>query len=94
MAFAASGLLLMKGGTANGPSLWYYTSTDAHATVEGAGYFAGMGRGTGSLLTNVEMKVNDVVIAIKTNATIEVTIHTVTAVSAAGACTVSAATLA
>lgn len=94
MAFGVAGLKLMKAEVGGGPNLWYYSSTDAHATVEGAGYFAKMGFGTSSDNTTRGMKVGDIVIAYKTSATVEVTTHVVTAVSAAGDATVSAATLA
>jgi accessory colonization factor AcfC len=39
MAYAASGLSLLA--TANGFSLWHYSTTDAIATVNTAGYFTG-----------------------------------------------------
>lgn len=53
MAFDAGNLTRLAGGS--GVSLWHYTTTDAIATVNTAGYFnsaAGM------------MKVNDVIIAV------------------------------
>lgn len=94
MSFSAATLKAFKHSVGGGPTFWSYSNTDAHATVEGAAYFAGMGLGTGSLLTNKGMKVGDFVIVYKTGATVEVTLHVVTTVSAAGDCTVSAATLA
>ena len=39
MAYAASGLSLLA--TANGFSLWHYSTTDAIATVNTAAYFTG-----------------------------------------------------
>lgn len=94
MAFGASGLSLMLTAVGGGPQIWYYSSTDAHATVEGAGYFAKMGFGTSSDSTTKGMRVGDIVFAYKTSATVEVTVHVVTAINAAGNATVSAATLA
>lgn len=70
----------------SGPALWIYVSTDVHTDVAAAGYFS-----NGSLLG---MSVNDVVIVVKSSATIGATLHVVTAVTAGGAATVSAAILA
>jgi len=39
MAFSRSGLSKVGSGTGDAPSLWTYTSTDAIATVNTAGYF-------------------------------------------------------
>jgi len=94
MAFTASTLKVLKMSVGGGPTLWAYSNTDAHATVEGADYFAKMGAGTASDYTTRGMKVGDFVIVYKTGATVEVTLHVVTAISAAGHATVSAATLA
>jgi CTP:molybdopterin cytidylyltransferase MocA len=93
MAFAASGLKLLVNTVGGGPKIWYYTSTDAHATVEGTDYFAGMGRGTASLLTSRDMRVGDIVFVVDSDAP-AVTIHEVSAVDSEGNATVSAATLA
>jgi hypothetical protein len=68
------------------PSIWVYASTDVHTDVDAADYFS-----DGAALG---MKVNDVVIVIKTSATIGATIHVVTVVTAGGAATVAAAILA
>jgi hypothetical protein len=68
------------------PGLWVYASTDVHTDVDEAGYFT-----NGSALG---MRVNDVVIVVKTSATIGATLHVVTAVTAGGAATVAAAILA
>lgn len=73
-------------GTGGGASLWIYTSADVHTDVDAAGYFS-----NGDALG---MKVNDCVIVQKSTATIGATLHTVTAVTAGGAATVSAAILA
>ena len=68
------------------PQLWVYASADVHTDVDAADYF--------SNASALGMKVNDVVIVIKTTATIGATIHVVTAVTAGGAGTVSPAILA
>ncbi|RVH21439.1 hypothetical protein [Sinorhizobium meliloti] len=68
------------------PAQWIYASTDVHTDVDAADYFS-----NGSALG---MRVNDVVIVVKTTATIGATLHVVTAVTAGGAATVSPAILA
>ena len=68
-----------------GPSVWHYASADAHGAVDGAGYFTNG--------DDLGMKVNDVVMVVDT-ATPSATIHRVSAVTAGGAATVGAATLA
>lgn len=68
------------------PALWVYASTDVHTDVDESGYFA-----NGSALG---MRVNDVVIVVKTSATIGATIHVVTTVTAGGAATIAPAILA
>lgn len=74
-----------------GFSTWIYNSADAHGTVEGAGYFTNAAQPAANALG---MIVGDVVIVVKNAATFETTIHQVTAISAAGAATINAATLA
>ena len=57
MAYAASGLSMLA--TANGFSLWHYSSADAIAAVKSAGYFTG---------DSVNMlAVRDVIIVVDTN---------------------------
>jgi len=57
MAYAASGLSMLA--TANGFSLWHYSSADAIASVNSAGYFTG---------DSVNMlAVRDVIIVVDTN---------------------------
>jgi hypothetical protein len=68
------------------PALWLYASADVHTDVDAAGYFT-----NGSALG---MRVNDVVIVVKTTATLGATVHSVTAVTAGGAATISPAILA
>lgn len=67
------------------PALWFYASEDVHTDVDAANYFT-----NGAALG---MRVNDVVIVIKTTATIGATLHVVTEVSSDGA-TVAPAILA
>lgn len=69
----------------SGPALWQYTSADAHGTVDGADYFS-----DGDALG---MKANDTVIVVDSN-TPTCTIHRVSSVTAGGAATIGAATLA
>lgn len=68
------------------PALWVYASTDVHTDVDATDYFA-----NGAALG---MRVNDIVIVVKTSATIGATIHSVTTVTAGGAATIAAAILA
>ncbi len=68
-----------------GGSLWHYTNTDAHTDVDAADYFSdGSAKG---------MKVHDIVIVVDTD-TNTTTIHSVETVTAGGAATINAATLA
>ncbi len=76
----------IAGGVGGTERLWIYTSTDVHTDVDAADYFSN-GHALG-------MKVNDVVIVGKTTATVGATLHSVTAVTAGGAATVSPAILA
>ncbi|RWL14882.1 MAG: hypothetical protein EOR57_31545 [Mesorhizobium sp.] len=68
------------------PALWIYSSTDVHTDVDAADYFSNG--------TALGMRVGDVVIVVKTTATIGATLHVVTVATAGGAATVSAAILA
>jgi hypothetical protein len=68
------------------PALWLYASADVHTDVDATDYFSN-GHALG-------MRVNDVVVVIKTTATIGATLHVVTTSTAGGAATVSAAILA
>lgn len=69
-----------------GNAFWIYASEDVHTDVDAADYFS-----NGDALG---MKVNDVVIVVKTTATIGATLHSVTAVTAGGAATIAPAILA
>ena len=66
----------------DGGALWYYASTDVDTDVDATDYFS-----NGAALG---MKVNDIVAVVKTTATIKVTWHVVTVVTAGGAATVAA----
>ena len=86
MAYVATNPAQVKvQGLGNGPSWWHYSSTDIHTDVDATDYFT-----NGS---DLGMRVNDVVIVVKTSATIGATLHVVTAVTAGGAATVSPAIL-
>lgn len=69
-----------------GVAVWVYASEDVHTDVDATGYFT-----NGDALG---MKVNDVVIVVKTTATVGATLHVVSAVTAGGAATVTPAILA
>lgn len=87
MAYATSNPpIKMVQGLSGAPSWWNYASTDVHTDVDASDYFSNG--------DDLGMQVNDVVIVTKTSATIGATLHVVTAVTAAGAATVSAAILA
>jgi hypothetical protein len=68
------------------PALWLYVHTDVHTDVDATDYFS-----NGAALG---MRVNDIVLVVKTSATIGVTAHVVTAVTAGGAATIAPAILA
>lgn len=72
-------------GIGAGPSTWVYTDGDAHTDVDATGYFT-----NGSKLG---MKVGDLVFVQNTTG-YTTTLHSVSAVSGAGAATISAAVLA
>lgn len=87
MAYATSNPpVKIGGGIGSGPALWIYNSTDVHTDVDATDYFTNGG--------DLGMKVGDHVLVGKTTSTIGATLHYVSAVSAAGAATVSAAILA
>lgn len=73
-------------GVGDGVSMWVYASADIHTDVDAADYFS-----NGDALG---MKVNDVVVVVRTATAIGATLHVVTAVTADGAATVSSAILA
>jgi hypothetical protein len=85
MSYATSGLRLVSAGVGSGPSMWVYTSADAHTAVDETDYFSdGKARG---------MKASDVVIVVDTSAD-TTTLHHVLAIDADGNASISSATLA
>lgn len=80
MAYNNAGLRCMIPRIGGGPAVWYYSNTDAHGTVAGAGYFTD-GASFG-------LAVNDVMIVVDTDSA-TCTVHSV-----ASATTINAATLA
>jgi hypothetical protein len=73
-------------GFGGSPSIFVYTSGDAHTIVDDAGYFTN-GKAIGMKLGDIVYVVND------TAAAYTATLHAVSVVSAAGAVTISAAVL-
>jgi hypothetical protein len=69
-----------------GAGIWYFTGTDVHTDVDAADYFTN-GHAAG-------MRVGDILIYVKSTATVGATLHSVSAVTAGGAATVSPAILA
>lgn len=78
--------VLLSSGLGGGGALWYYTGTDVHTDVDAADYFTNG--------TSAGMKVGDILIYVKSTATIGATLHSVTTATAGGAVTVSPAILA
>lgn len=77
MAYAATNPPVCLVPSVGGHSaIWLYKSEDVHTDVDAAQYFTN-GKALG-------MKVNDVVIVIKTTATVGATLHVVTTVATAG----------
>lgn len=86
MAYVTAQWNLMVPGVGNEPSLWIGYGTDVHTDVDADDFVSdGLAKG---------MKVNDIVIYVKTTATIGATLHSVRAVVTAGAMSLSAAILA
>lgn len=83
MAYDASKLKLITPGMGSGPAVWNYTSADARATVEGAGYFTETNKSG--------LKLGDTVFVVYTTGYVT-TIHSVSAVSS-NAATINAAVL-
>lgn len=71
MAYVSAQWNLVQAGVAGGPSLWIGYGTDVHTDADAADFVSdGVTKG---------MKVNDVVIYVKTSATIGATLHSVVA---------------
>lgn len=80
MAYTPATLNCMIDRIGAGPAWWHYSTTDAHATVAGAGYFSdGASRG---------LKAGDAVIVVSSSG------NTTTVHGAASAIAINAATLA
>ena len=85
MTYSNAGLRCLIPSIGGGPALFVYTSTDAHGTVEGAGYFSDGG--------DFGMKVGDIVIVVDSDTGAgNTTIHSVNDVTD-GAATINAALL-
>lgn len=77
---------IVMGDMGDAPTIWLATGTDIHTDADATDFIAdGHAKG---------MKVNDVVIYVKTTATIGATLHVITAVTVGGAATMSPAILA
>lgn len=86
MAYVSAQLNQIASLIGNGPALWMMYGTDVHTDVDAADFISdGDAKG---------MKVTDVVLYVKTTATVGVTSHSVSAVTAGGAATLSPAILA
>ena len=71
MAYVTAQWNLLVGGVGSAPSLWVGYGTDIHTDADAADFVAdGVSKG---------MKVNDIVIYVKTSATLGATLHTVVA---------------
>lgn len=77
---------LVTGMGSGQPSLWVYTSTDIHTDVDAADYFTNG--------DDLGLRVGDVMMVSKSDATIGTTLHYVSVVTAGGAATVASAILA
>lgn len=82
MAYLTAGLTLLMNGVGSTPSLWTYTTTDAHTAVDEAAYF--------SDAVNRGMKAHDLVMVVDTDST-TATLH---AVNVTTLTTINPATLA
>lgn len=85
MAYVPANLIKLAQGV-GGPSLWTLTGTDVHTDADASGFITdGYDKG---------MKVGDMLIYIKSTATIGATLHSVQTVTTGGAATISPAILA
>ncbi len=86
MAYVSAQLNKISNGVGNSPEMWLMYGTDVHTDADAADFISdGDAKG---------MKVNDVVIYVKTSATVGATLHSVGAVTAGGAATLTPAILA
>jgi Fe-S cluster assembly scaffold protein SufB len=86
MAYSTSAPPVKVAQGVGGPNLFLYVSTDVHTDVDAAGYFTNG--------WDLGMRVNDVVIVVKSTATVGATVHCVSAVTTGGAATIAPAILA
>ncbi len=86
MAYVSAQLNLVAPGMGDGPGLWIMYGTDVHTDADAADFISdGDAKG---------LKVSDIVIYVKTSATIGATLHSVQTVTAGGAATLAPAILA
>lgn len=86
MAYVSSQLNCMASAMGGGPALWHMTGTDVHTDADATDFISdGDAKG---------LKVGDVVFYVKSTATVGATVHSVSAVTAGGAATLSPAILA
>jgi len=86
MAYTSANLSLAVAAGPAGQQIWTLHGTDVHTDADASDFISdGDARG---------MRVNDILFYTKTTATIGVTMHTVTVVTAGGAATIAAAILA
>jgi len=86
MAYVSAQWNLLVSGVGGSPSLWLGRGEDIHGDADATDFIAdGSAKG---------MRVNDIVLYQKTTATIGVTVHVITAVTAGGAATMAPAILA
>lgn len=86
MAYVSAQWNLISQSVGGGPALWIGYGTDVHTDVDAADFVSdGDAKG---------MRVTDIVIYVKTTATIGATLHSVSAVTDGGAATLSPAILA
>ena len=86
MAYVSAQFNLAVAGVGGAPNLWIGYGTDVHTDVDAADFIS-----DGDLKG---MEVSDVLIYVKTTATVGATLHSVSAVTAGGAATVTPAILA
>lgn len=85
MAYVPANLTKIAQGV-GGPSLWTLTGTDVHTDADASGFITdGDAKG---------MKVGDMLIYVKSTATVGATLHSVGSVTAGGAATLTPAILA
>jgi hypothetical protein len=97
MSFNAAGLRkVLDLGMSDPRSMWLYETADAHTTVDNADYFTAVSvpiRNFTPGAVNLGMQVGDLVV-VRTTGNGATTLHSVTAVSATGDASLSAAVLA